>query len=227
MKLRPCYLIQTFFFNSTAFFPEQSTKSPRTTPIGAVDNNNFANFDLFSSTTTIQSTTNTNKSTNNNNNDNFFDAFNDNFNANQKSTFTDFSNIDAFGDFSSTITKSSGYKVFDENDNGFEDDFFKLKLNDNSVNSSKSFSPTKKSSQTFENVSDKIPVKFADDYSKTEGFDSDLAEALKRSIAEKWLENTFWTKKILVEFTESFTKLHVAFPFYLYFFLVFITNRTQ
>lgn len=142
-----------------------------------MDNNNFANFDAFSSTTTIQSTNN-----NNINNDSFFDAFNDNFNANQKSTVIGHNKLDAFGDFSSTTTKSSGYKVFDENENGFEDDFFKLKLNDNSVNSKKSSSLTKKSSQIA--GSEKISDKFAEDYSKTDSFDTDLAEALKRSMAD-------------------------------------------
>lgn len=169
-----------------AFFPEPTTKSPRTTPIGAVDNNNFANFDAFSSSTTIQATTKINNN-NNNDSDSFFDAFNDNFNANQKSHIIGHNKLDAFGSFSSTTTKSSGYKVFDENENGFEDDFFKLKLNDstngnfptNSVNSVKK-STTKKSSQ-----SEKVADRFAEDYSKTDSFDTDLAEALKRSMADK------------------------------------------
>lgn len=174
---------------STAFFPEPTTKSPRTTPIGAVDNNNFANFDAFSPAITAQTTT-TNNIKNNNNNDSFFDAFNDNFNSNLKTTSTN--KFDAFGDAFSTATtiatKSSGYKVFDENENGFEDDFFKMKLSDknngtSSVNSKKS----KKSSQNNVNsaVGEKIADKFADDYSKTDSFDADLAEALKRSMAEK------------------------------------------
>lgn len=176
-----------FSIQPSAFFPESTTKSPRTTPIGAVDNNNFANFDAFSSTAALKTSSTTtktfNNNNNNNNNDGFFDAFNDNFNANQKSSVTGQSKLDPFGDFSSITTKSSGYKVFDENENGFEDDFFKLKLNDNSVNSKKSSSLTKKSSQIV--GSEKIADRFLEDYSKTDTFDSDLAEALKRSMAEK------------------------------------------
>ncbi|XP_055921879.1 epidermal growth factor receptor substrate 15-like 1 isoform X2 [Eupeodes corollae] len=254
--------------------------SARNTPF-----DNFANFDAFASvppsqpTSALQENTATTTAP-----ADFFDAFDDNFkdignnNNNPPNVIT--SAFDAFGDISKAfttnntltdnafggssstmnkVTKTSDIKVFDDmfDDNAFEDDFFKMKINDNNNvvvaapvlvnnNFSKSSSTTTSSSLTaanngnfakfdlFAELSDsssnefgtalnnsknlnvsqskvqkknnlgknnninaaaaavagsgggvKVAEKFAGDYSNPDSFDTDLEEALKRSMAEK------------------------------------------
>ncbi|XP_043645664.1 epidermal growth factor receptor substrate 15-like 1 isoform X2 [Drosophila teissieri] len=155
----------------------------------------FADFDDFAATlaTTGGSGAGSTATTTSNTklNNSFFDAFNDNFSVNQNSSVP------------TGVVKPNDQtaKAFDAFNDNFED-HFKAESNANFAkfdgfeahNFSSDFGNTsfgttgkeKQNGQADKTVQSKEPVKdkFAADYSKPESFDTDLEEALKRSVLD-------------------------------------------